>query len=267
MTVVALTIAGSDPSGGAGLQADLKTFHQHGVYGTSVVTLLTVQNTVGVEGVQFLEPRFVLAQLDAVLADIPPVAAKTGALGNAALIAELADRAPTFGFPLVVDPVMVTKHGHPLLDRAGAQVLRSALLPYAFLVTPNVPEAAALAEMDVDSVSAMEEAAARIALTGVPHVLVKGGRLSGTSVDVLWSEGELHRFAGTHIETEHTHGSGCVFSAAITARLARGEHLASAIQGAKAFVTHALRTNPRLGRGCGPLNMHAAVPPTVEPTE
>lgn len=259
MISVALTIAGSDPSGGAGLQADLKTFHQHGVFGTSVVTLLTVQNTRAVTAIHYLEPAFVLAQLDAVLADVPPVAAKTGALGQASVIAALADRAVNFGFPLVVDPVMVSKHGTPLIDRDAAEVLRQRLLPQATLVTPNLPEAAALAEMEVTDLKTMEKAAARIALCGVPNVLIKGGRLADSAVDLLWTAGDVHRFAAPRIDSPHTHGTGCVFSAAITARIARGEELSAAVQGAKAFVTHAIRTAPRLGAGCGPINMHAPV--------
>ncbi len=261
MTAIALTIAGSDPSGGAGLQADLKTFHQHGVYGTSVVTLLTVQNTRAVDAVEVLPSAFVLAQLDAVLADVPPTAAKTGALGSAAVIDALADRAADFGFPLVVDPVMFSKHGHPLIDPDAADVLAKRLLPHAFLVTPNMREAAVLAGFDVDDLPAMERAAATIALRGVPRVLVKGGQLAGLTVDVLWDDGGLHRFAAERVETRHTHGTGCVYSAAITARLARGEALLSAIQGAKTFVTAAIRTNPGLGAGYGPVNMHADVPP------
>ncbi len=259
MTVAVLTIAGSDPSGGAGLQADLKTFHQHGVYGMSVVTLLTVQNTSGVRGLHMLEPEFVLAQLDAVLSDISPAAAKTGALGSAALIAALADRAGGFSFPLVVDPVMISKHGDPLIAPEAAAVLRDRLLPRATLVTPNMPEAAALAEMEVTDLAAMERAAARIAARGPRHVLVKGGRLAEASVDVLYSEGELHRFASPRIASPHTHGSGCVYSAAITARLARGQSLPAAIRGAKAFITAAIRTPPGLGGGRGPVNMHAPV--------
>ncbi len=257
MTPVALTIAGSDPSGGAGLQADLKTFQQHGVYGMSVVTLLTVQNTRAVSAVQVLDPAFVRAQLDAVLADIPPAAAKTGALGSGAVIEVVAERAANFTFPLVVDPVMVSKHGHALLDPAAADVLRRRLLPRAFLVTPNMPEAAALAEMEVADVPAMETAARRIALCGARHVLVKGGRLPGQAVDVLFSDGELHRCAAPRTDTPHVHGTGCVFAAAVTARLARGVPLTAAVQGAKVFVAAAIRTAPGLGGGCGPVNLFA----------
>lgn len=259
MTPVALTIAGSDPSGGAGLQADLKTFHQHGVYGESVVTLLTIQNTRGVEGLNYLEPRFVLAQFDAVVSDIPPAAAKTGALGTAALIEALADRAAGFRFPLVVDPVMISKHGHPLLDSDAVGVLTKRLLPHATLVTPNLHEAAALAEMDVFDTEMMARAAARIAARGVKNVLIKGGRLPDRALDILWREGELHHLAAPRCETRHAHGSGCVYSAAITARIARGEDLLKAVQGAKQFITAALHTNPALGGGCGPVNMHAPI--------
>ena len=224
MTPVAMTIAGSDPSGGAGIQADLKTFHQHGVYGTSVITLLTVQNTQKVDAVEILKPEFILAQLDAVTQDIPPAAAKTGALGSAGVIEAVAERAADFSFPLVVDPVMVSKHGAALLDRDAADLLRRKLLPCAFLVTPNLPEAAQLAGFDVIDQASMEKAAATIARLGPKSVLVKGGHLTGPAVDVLWSDGEIYRFFSERIESKDTHGTGCVFAAAITARLARGQH-------------------------------------------
>ena len=264
MSSVALTIAGSDPSGGAGIQADLKTFHQHGVYGTSVLTLMTAQNTRGVKGVECLSPQWVLDQLDAVLVDLPPVVAKTGALGNAAIIEAIGRQIPRFGFPLIVDPVMISKHGHPLIDADGMEAMKQHVLPHAMLVTPNAPEAAVLAEMEIDGLSAMERAAALIAMRGVPHVLIKGGRLESQCVDVLWSDGELHRFASPRQDTTDTHGTGCVLSAAITARLARGEDLPVAVQNAKTFVTHAIRTAPGLGDGCGPVNLHADVPPPAD---
>jgi hydroxymethylpyrimidine/phosphomethylpyrimidine kinase len=257
---VALTIAGSDPSGGAGLQADLKTFHQHGVYGMSVVTLLTVQNTQGVSAVEVLEPDFVLAQLDTLLGDIPPAAGKTGALGGAAVIAAVAQRTAYFNFPLVVDPVMISKHGHPLIDEEAGELLRSRLLPRAFLVTPNMHEAAALAEMEVTSVTSMQQAAARIGRLGPRYVLVKGGRLADEALDVLWSADGIERFPGPRVESANTHGTGCVFSAAITAWLARGRPLVEAVRRAKAFVAAGIRSNPRLGRGLGPIDMHADVP-------
>ncbi|MCH8839730.1 MAG: bifunctional hydroxymethylpyrimidine kinase/phosphomethylpyrimidine kinase [Planctomycetes bacterium] len=253
---VAMTIAGSDPSGGAGLQADLKTFHQHGVYGTSVVTLLTVQNTQKVESVEVLGPEFVVSQLDAVLDDIPPTAAKTGALGNAAVIEAIAERAERFSFPLVIDPVMVSKHGAPLIDDEAVQVLRRKLLPHAFLITPNVPEAARLAEMEVTDLLTMEKAAAVISRLGAKNVLVKGGHLKGDPVDVLWTAGENHSLPAERVDTTHTHGTGCVFSAAITARLAKGEDLVTAVKAAKQFITAAIQNSPGLGQGYGPVNMH-----------
>ena len=255
---VAMTIAGSDPSGGAGLQADLKTFHQHGVYGTSVVTLLTVQNTQKVELVEVLASEFVVSQLDVVCADIPPAAAKTGALGNAAVIEAIAERAERFSFPLVIDPVMVSKHGAPLIDDAAVQVLRRKLLPHAFLITPNVPEAARLAEMEVTDLPAMKKAAAVISRLGAKNVLVKGGHLKGDPVDVLWTAGKYHSLPAERVDTKHTHGTGCVISAAITARLAKGEDLVTAVKAAKQFITAAIRTNPGLGNGFGPVNLHSS---------
>jgi hydroxymethylpyrimidine/phosphomethylpyrimidine kinase len=259
MTTVALTIAGSDPSGGAGLQADLKTFHQHVVYGTSVVTLLTVQNTQTVTAVQSLSAEFVMQQLDCVLADIPPQAAKTGALGSDEVIEAIAARAAAFSFPLVVDPVMLSKHGAPLMDAAAVDTLKRNLLPRAFLVTPNLHEAAVLSGRDVRSVPEMEVAARAIADLGSANVLVKGGHLADEPLDLLWSAGEIHRFANLRIATRHTHGTGCVFSAAITARLARGEDIVAAVAGAKRSIGIAIETNPGLGKGFGPTNMFAPV--------
>lgn len=260
VTAVAMTVAGSDPSGGAGIQADLKTFHQHGVFGTAVITLLTVQNTQTVDAIEALAPKFVIAQLDAVLADIPPKAAKTGALANAGIIEALAKRAANFSFPLVVDPVMVSKHGLPLLDGDALRALRTLLLPRAFMVTPNLPEASALAEMDVCDMASMEKAAGKIAKLGPPHVLIKGGHRTEDATDILCSDGDMYRFPAARMDTKHTHGTGCVYSAAIVARLARGDDVPAAVRGAKAFVTEAIRTSPGLGRGFGPINIFADVP-------
>lgn len=254
---VALTIAGSDPSGGAGLQADLKTFHQQGVYGTSVVTLLTVQNTQRVTAVEVLSPQFVLSQLDAVLEDIPPAAAKTGALGNAAMIEVVATVAAQFPFPLVVDPVMISKHGDSLIDAEAVAVLQRKLLPCAFLVTPNRQEAQRLSGCEVTDFASMQRAAAVIAEWGAANVLIKGGCLDGTSVDLLWANGQSHRLTAQHIDSQHTHGTGCVLSAAITARLANGDDLVTAVTTAKKFVTAAISSHPGLGKGIGPINLHA----------
>ncbi len=253
----ALTIAGSDPSGGAGLQADLKTFHQFGVYGEAAVTLVTVQNTAGVTAVELLRPELVAAQIEAVVSDIPPQAAKTGALGNAALIEAIAHAAASFPFPLVVDPVMISKHGAPLLDDAAAHVLKQALLPLAALLTPNLSEASALTGRQVSTVEAMRDAARALAGAGAKNVLVKGGHLSGPAVDVLFTDGRFLELPAPRIQTPHTHGTGCTYSAAITALLALGVPLVPAVEQAKRWITRAIETNPGFGHGAGPLNHFA----------
>jgi len=259
MAYVALTIAGSDPSGGAGIQADLKTFQQRGVYGMSVLTLLTVQNTQEVRAVEILPTALVEAQLDAILEDIPPAAAKTGALGNGDIIRAVARKAKSFAFPLVVDPVMISKHGVSLMEGGARSALIEGLLPNAFLVTPNLHEAGVLAEMQVDTIQAMEEAARRITALGPRAVLIKGGHLPGAATDLLCWEGRMWRFSSPRIDTLHTHGTGCTYSAAITAELAKGRGLLEAVETAKKFVTAAIRSNPGLGKGCGPVNHHAII--------
>ncbi len=259
MIPVALTIAGSDPSGGAGIQADIKTFHQLEVYATSVLTLVTVQNTQDVKAVELLPADLVGAQLDAVLEDIPPCAAKTGALGNESIISAVASRAARFAFPLVVDPVMISKHGAPLMTERARKVLVDELLPCACLVTPNLHEAGEIARMRVDSTDAMEEAARRISGLGVGAVLIKGGHLAGDAIDVLYWKNEIRRYSAPRVETRHTHGTGCTYSAAITAGLAKGMDLPQAIQTAKKFVSMAIQSAPGLGRGCGPVNHHVTL--------
>ena len=257
MKPVALTIAGSDPSGGAGIQADLKTFHQFGVYGEAVITLLTVQNTQRVERVECLAPELVLQQLNAVLEDIPPQAAKTGALGNRAIVEAVAAAAAEFRFPLVVDPVMVSRHGTPLLEADAARALREKLLPRAALVTPNLPEAAALAGMEIHTLADAREAAGRIRALGARAVLVKGGHFAAHATDVLYTDAGWQEFPAERIDTPHTHGTGCTYSAAITAELARGAPLAAAVERAKRFIARAIAGSPGLGSGAGPVNHHA----------
>ena len=254
---VALTIAGSDPSGGAGIQADLKTFHQFGVYGEAAITLLTVQNTRGVSRVECMPAGLVAEQVRAVISDIPPGAAKTGALGNREIIEAVADIAADFRFPLIVDPVMVSKHGARLMDADAVEILKARLLPRASLVTPNLEEAALLAGSEVHDLAAMREAARKIAGLGAPAVLVKGGHLAGAAIDLLFYQGEFAEFTAPRIETRHTHGTGCTYSAAITALLARGEGLDQAVRAAKEFITAAISTYPGLGAGTGPVNHHA----------
>ena len=257
MPPVALTIAGSDPSGGAGIQADLKTFHQFGVYGEAVLTLLTVQNTTSVERVECLAPEFVLAQLRAVLADIPPAAAKTGALGNAGIIEAIADIAASFRFPLVVDPVMISKHGTPLIAEGARAAIIHKLIPTAALITPNLQEATALTGIKIRDEAGMRSAILRLREMGARSILLKGGHLAGPATDILLDGGDWYEFPAPRIDTAHTHGTGCTFSAAITAELAAGAAIPNAVARAKTFIWEAIRSNPGLGRGSGPVNHHA----------
>ncbi len=254
---VALTIAGSDPSGGAGIQADLKTFHQFGVYGEAVITLITVQNTIGVERVECLAPDLVTQQIRAVISDIPPMAAKTGALGNREIIEAVAQGAHNFRFPLVVDPVMISKHGASLLSNDAIDALKTHLLPLAFLLTPNLDEAEMLTGIEVRDIAGMRAAATKLSALGPQAVLIKGGHLAGEATDILLYQGQWTEFTAPRIDTRHTHGTGCTYSAAITALLANNVDLESAVAKAKQYVTEAIRTNPQLGAGTGPLNHHA----------
>lgn len=257
MLPVALTIAGSDPSGGAGIQADLKTFHQFGVYGEAVLTLLTVQNTCGVTRIETVPPDLVGQQLTAVLCDIPPAAAKTGALGSRDIVEAIAELASSFAFPLVVDPVLAGKHGSRLLSPEAEDVLKRKLLPYAFLLTPNIPETEVLTGLTISDETAMCEAAKRLLDFGCQAVLIKGGHRAGSALDVLADENGVTLFDGKRIDTQHTHGTGCTYSAAITAGLALGHDLREAVRRAKSFMQLAIATAPGLGHGQGPLNHFA----------
>ncbi|MFL6450388.1 MAG: bifunctional hydroxymethylpyrimidine kinase/phosphomethylpyrimidine kinase [Bryobacteraceae bacterium] len=259
MRPVALTIAGSDPSGGAGVQADLKTFHQFGVYGEAVITLATVQNTRCVSRVHVLPSDLVTDQIEAVISDIRPQAAKTGALGNVDVIEAVARRAARFEFPLVVDPVLISKHGARLLSSDGEKALRT-LLQYAALVTPNIPEAEALTGLAIHSEYEMIAAGRRILEFGCGAVLVKGGHSEGgDAVDILATGGSIERFSRPRIQTRNTHGTGCTFSAAITACLAKGASLTVAVATAKEYIQAAIESAVPLGSGIGPLNHFANV--------
>jgi len=253
---VALTVAGSDPSGGAGLQADLKTFHQFGVYGEAVVTLITVQNTLKVSRVEVLGADLVAAQIEAVLEDIPPHAAKLGALGSEAIIEAVASL--NFACPLVIDPVMISKHRTPLMANDAVAAFRRLLLRKATLLTPNLEEAAALTGIAVSNPAQMRDAAEMLCGLGAQSVLVKGGHLEGEAIDILLYEGEFLELPAERISTPHTHGTGCTYSAAITAGLAKGLPLPEAVRQAKRFVHAAIRTNPGLGGGSGPVNFLAS---------
>jgi hydroxymethylpyrimidine/phosphomethylpyrimidine kinase len=256
---VALTIAGSDPSGGAGIQADLKTFHQFGAYGEAVITLVTVQNTMRVSRVEVMPASLVAEQIAAVLEDIPPAAAKTGALGSREILEAVARAAADFAFPLVVDPVMASTHGRELLAQSAVSAIRELLLPHAALVMPNVPEAETLSGIAIRSVDDARQAAYVIGSLGARAVLIKGGHLASENTDLFFDGAQYREFAAPRIATRHTHGTGCTYSAAIVAGLAAGYDLGEAVARAKRFIHQAICSNPGLGHGRGPVNHHAEV--------
>lgn len=245
------------------MQADLKTFHQHGVYGMAVITLLTAQSTRGVTRVEPCAIDLVIEQLDVVLADIAPAAAKTGALGTPELIEAVAERARSFAFPLVVDPVLISKHGAPLATVDAQHAITRELLPLAALVTPNAHEAAALSNREVRTLAQAADAARALLDRGARAVLVKGATLSdtgaGRAIDVFAHGGTIEEISSELIATRHTHGTGCTFSAAIASQLARGHALGPAIHAAKAWMVEALRGAPGLGHGIGPVDHFAPV--------
>lgn len=259
MLRVALTIAGSDPSGGAGIQADLKTFHQFGVYGEAVITLLTVQNTRAVSGLLVLDAILVRQQLEAVVSDIPPDAVKTGALGSPEIVAAVAAWARKSTTPLVIDPVMISKHGTPLISDAARLIMTRELIPHAHLLTPNIPEAEALTGVSICNESDMTSAAQDLLRLGSRAVLVKGGHANGEPADIFYDQDGVLRLTGRRIATPHTHGTGCTLSAAITALLASGLGMREAVSNAKSYVQRAIETAPGLGNGSGPLNHFASI--------
>lgn len=252
----ALTIAGSDSGGGAGIQADLKTFAMLGVWGTSAITAVTVQNTLGVSGFVALPPGNVAAQIRAIADDIGLDAAKTGMLASAGIVEAVAGEIEAGGIPnLVVDPVSISKHGARLLAEPAMVALRERVLPLATLVTPNLPEAAALTGLEIGRRGEMRRAAEAILELGAPAVLLKGGHLSGDRADDLFVAGEREEWLpGERVATPHTHGTGCVLSAAIAAYLARGEELLEAVRKSKELVAQAIRHGRRVGGGIGPID-------------
>jgi hydroxymethylpyrimidine/phosphomethylpyrimidine kinase len=250
----ALTVAGSDSGGGAGIQADLKTFSAFRVFGMSVLTAVTAQNSLGVQGVFNLPPSFVAQQLDSVLVDFGADAVKIGMLATSPIIAAVAERLRTHRQDRVVlDPVMIAKSGDPLLQPDARTALINEMLPLAAVVTPNLHEAAALADMSVDSEADMAEAARRIVAKGARTALVKGGHLKDAATDLLWDGRTLTRFSGPRLDSPNTHGTGCTLSSAIAAGLAHGRPLEDAVRGAKAYVTAAIREGFAPGRGVGAL--------------
>ena len=250
-----MTIAGSDSGGGAGIQADLKTFAALGVYGTSVITALTAQNTVAVTAVHEIPVEMVAAQIEAVISDIGADAVKTGMLSSGAIIDTVARELNHFRVDrLVVDPVMVAKSGDRLLMEDAVDAMRRSLLPSATVVTPNIPEAETLAEMKIDSGDDARRAAERIVSIGAKAVVIKGGHLVGPPVDLFYDGREFREFTAPRIESRNTHGTGCTFASAIAAGLAKGMELVDAVAAAKEYVTEAIRRSFDVGHGHGPLN-------------
>lgn len=252
----ALTIAGSDSSGGAGVQADLKTFAAHGVYGLSVITAVTAQNTLGLSACEALSADLVAAQIEAVVSDIGAHAAKTGMLANAAIVEAVVAAVDALGVPLlVVDPVMTAKSGYRLINDEAVGIMKSELLRRAFVVTPNIPEAETLAGIPIATEDARREAARRIIALGPTTVLIKGGHFpSPNIVDLLYDGRRFVEFRIERVAGRSTHGTGCTFAAAVTAQLALGRPLEDAVPQAQQYVAGGIRLAPDLGRGHGPMN-------------
>ena len=251
----ALSIAGSDSSGGAGIQADIKTMSAHGVFAMTAVTALTAQNTTGVTDIMETTPAFLAAQLDAVFTDIYPDAVKIGMVSSADLIAVIAEKLTEYGAKhIVVDPVMVATSGAPLLRPDAVEALRTRLLPLAEVATPNIPEAEILAEMAIASPDDMEAAAKIISERYGCAVLCKGGHDLNDANDLLWKDGHARWFKGRRIDNPNTHGTGCTLSSAIASNLAKGLDLDTAVERAKAYISGALAAQLDLGKGRGPMN-------------
>lgn len=258
-----LTVAGSDSGAGAGIQADLKTFAAHHVYGLTAVTAITAQNTMGVTQAYALPADLVTAQIEAVISDLGADAAKTGMLPNAAVVEAVAAAVEALEIPLlVVDPVMVAKSGQRLVDDEAVNAMRTELLKHAFVVTPNIPEAEVLAEMRIRTDRDRHAAAERIRALGPTAVIIKGGHLPTADIrDLLLDGSGMEELVGERVAGAHTHGTGCTYSAAIAAHLASGRSLRDAVPLAQHYVAGAIRHAPGLGRGHGPLQHFWHHPP------
>lgn len=249
-----LTIAGSDSSGGAGIQADIKTITMHGLYAMSAITALTAQNTTGVYGILDSTEEFLASQLDCIFTDIYPDAVKIGMVSHAGLIHTIAVKLKEYKAKnVVLDPVMVSTSGFKLLKEEAAEALMKELMPIANVITPNIPEAEVLSGMDLEEASDMEKAAAKIAESYGGAVLIKGGHGTNTANDLLFAGGRAVWFCGERIENSNTHGTGCTLSSAIASNLAKGETLEDAVRHAKEYLTGALLAGLDLGKGAGPL--------------
>ncbi|MDQ0205489.1 bifunctional hydroxymethylpyrimidine kinase/phosphomethylpyrimidine kinase [Alkalicoccobacillus murimartini] len=251
----ALTIAGTDPTGGAGIQADLKTFQEREVFGMSVITTVLAQNTTGVQMINHMPLELIEKQLDSVITDIPPSAVKTGMIATPEMMEFLVDYLKNLQVPYICDPVMIAKSGDPLMDAQSRQSLRQTLVPLATIVTPNIPEASELTEMNIETIDDMERAAKMIVHElGAQAAVIKGGYRTDHSTDVLYANGIITRLHADRTNTKHLHGTGCTFSAAITAELAKGHSIESAVATGKAFITDSITHTLELGTGNGPTN-------------
>ncbi|MCT2536205.1 bifunctional hydroxymethylpyrimidine kinase/phosphomethylpyrimidine kinase [Aquibacillus koreensis] len=251
----ALTIAGTDPTGGAGIQADLKSFQEREVYGMSVVTSVVAQNTLGVQSIQHLPVDFIEKQLHAVFEDITPDAVKTGMIATIDMMEMIAKNLKDKNVHYVIDPVMVAKSGHSLMEEQSREVIRKVLVPLATVVTPNVPEAESLVGFEIHSTEDAEKAAKVIVNElGSKAAVVKGGHLVGEAIDVLYDGKEFSYFKSERFDTKHTHGTGCTFSAVITAELAKGKPIAEAVATGKAYISDAIKYTLGVGKGNGPTN-------------
>ncbi len=251
----ALTIAGSDSGAGAGIQGDLKTFAAHGVYGTCAVTAITAQNTMGITRIVELAPDLVSAQIEAVMEDMGTDALKTGMLANSGIIEVVAEKIRQYGLQnVVVDPVMVAKGGNPLLRKEAVVALRSLLIPLATVVTPNLPEAERLTGVRIGKLREIEKAAEKILAMGAKSVIIKGGHRRGPATDIFYDGTRFTALKAARVHTRHTHGTGCAFSAAIAARLAKGDKLEQAVIEAKKYITQAIRKGYAVGSGQSPVH-------------
>jgi hydroxymethylpyrimidine/phosphomethylpyrimidine kinase len=253
----ALTIAGSDSGGGAGIQADLKTFTAFGVFGMSAITALTAQNTVGVQGIFEVTPEFIMEQIKSIMSDIGTDAAKTGMLANEVIVNTVAEAIEQFHIPnVVVDPVMIAKSGDPLLSESARQTIKQRLIPLATVVTPNLFEAEAMLNMKIRTIEDMKTAARELKKTGCKWIVIKGGHLQNEkeAVDVVFEGQNFYVLKTPRFETKNTHGTGCTFSSAIAAGLAKGYEPLKAIEQAKQYITEAIKQSFPIGSGHGPTN-------------
>lgn len=250
-----LTIAGSDCSGGAGIQADLKTMSAHGVFAMSVIVSVVAENTARVISIEDISPKVIADQMDAVFEDIVPDAVKVGMLSTPACMQAVAQKLRQYQPPhVVIDPVMYAKNGAPLMNPDAVGALIEHVLPLATVLTPNIPEAECIAKMKIESVADMEQAARKIHEMGCQNVLVKGGHAVGDALDVLFDGQSFSHFETARIDTKNTHGTGCTLSSAIASNLALGHSVQQAVKLAKDYVTEGIRHSLAIGKGCGPLN-------------